>query len=273
MAGMGLSSPTVLAAETGNTDWASRMTFERNVFVNCPFDDKYLPILRPILFCIVDLGLSPRISSESLNSGRPRVEKIIDLIRESKFGIHDLSRIQATKAGEFFRLNMPFELGIDVGSRVFGSGVLRDKRCLILETERYRYQAAISDLSNSDIAAHNDDPLGAMRAVRMWLSSEAKLKDPIGPSAIWARFTDFTAHLFQTLIAKGHSTQDIDALAVGELLRRMREWCSANPPTAPVAPRSGTKSKRVGQPKVARSRCAVKGRSWRSPATCSCPSL
>src|SRR3954454_3470513 len=71
------------------------MGFESNVFVNCPFDDEYIPLLRPILFVILDLGLTPRIALEALDSGKPRVEKIITLIEKSKYGIHDLSRLRA----------------------------------------------------------------------------------------------------------------------------------------------------------------------------------
>ncbi len=32
------------------------MAFERNVFVNCPFDTQYVPLLRPLLFTIIYLG-------------------------------------------------------------------------------------------------------------------------------------------------------------------------------------------------------------------------
>ena len=74
------------------------MPFETDVFVNCPFDQDYLPLLRPILFTIFDLGFNPRIALESLDSGRPRMEKIISLIENSRFAIHDLSRIQAARA-------------------------------------------------------------------------------------------------------------------------------------------------------------------------------
>src|ERR1700674_4726096 len=98
------------------------MPFDTDVFVNCPFDREYLPLLRPILFTIIDLGFSPRIALESLDSGRPRIEKIITLVESSKFAIHDLSRIQARQAGEYYRLNMPFELGLDVGCRLFRPG-------------------------------------------------------------------------------------------------------------------------------------------------------
>lgn len=106
------------------------MGFERNVFINCPFDSEYLPLLRPLLFTVIDLGLTPRIALERLDSGAPRIQKIISLIRDSKFAIHDLSRLEAKAAGEYFRLNMPFELGIDVGCRLFKRGRWSTKRCL-----------------------------------------------------------------------------------------------------------------------------------------------
>jgi hypothetical protein len=98
------------------------MAFDRNVFVNCPFDEAYLPLLRPILFVTLYLGLTPRIALENLDSGRPRIEKIIALIEQSKYAVHDLSRMQAERAGEYYRLNMPFELGLDLGpfQRVHG---------------------------------------------------------------------------------------------------------------------------------------------------------
>ena len=98
------------------------MAFNDNVFVNCPFDDEYLPLLRPLLFTVIDLGFTPRIALERLDSGRPRFQKIVALIKQSKYAIHDLSRIQSSKVGEFYRLNMPFELGLDVGCSLFKRG-------------------------------------------------------------------------------------------------------------------------------------------------------
>ena len=206
------------------------MAFETNVFINCPFDDAYLSLLRPILFCIIDLGLEPRIALERLNSGEPRVEKIIGLIRESKYGIHDLSRLVAGRKGEFSRLNMPFELGLDVGSRLFGNGPFAEKRCLILEAERYRYQAAISDLSNSDIAAHGNEPVRAFTEVRNWLVNEASLHAP-GPTAMWVRFNGFMADNYDQLKSRGYSDGDIENLPISELIPCMKAWVAANPST------------------------------------------
>jgi hypothetical protein len=123
------------------------MGFERNVFVNCPFDKRFQPLLRPLLFTIIYLGLQPRIALERTDSGESRLDKILELIRESKYSIHDLSRSEANAAGELYRLNMPFELGLDHGCRTFGQAKFRDKRALVLEAEPHRYKAAISDLS------------------------------------------------------------------------------------------------------------------------------
>src|SRR5688500_8833266 len=86
------------------------MPFATNVFVNCPFDSQYRPLLRALLFTILDLGFEPRLALERLNSGETRIVKILELIEDAKFGVHDLSRIQAEAVGEFYRLNMPFEL-------------------------------------------------------------------------------------------------------------------------------------------------------------------
>jgi len=86
--------------------------YESNVFVNCPFDEDYRPLMRPLLFTVICLGYTPRLASERSDSGENRVDKICDLVYESKYSIHDLSRLKSEEAGEFYRLNMPFELGL-----------------------------------------------------------------------------------------------------------------------------------------------------------------
>ena len=199
------------------------MAFDRNVFINCPFDDEYLPLLRPLLFCVLYLGFEPRIALERLDSGEARIEKIIALIVESKYAVHDISRLRADTAGEFYRLNMPFELGLDVGCRRFKGDHFAQKRCLILEAEHHRYKAALSDLSGFDIAVHDNEPFEVSTAVRNWLNSQAKLRAP-GPSQVWARFNEFMAANYDDLIARGFSKRDIERLPLNELITCMRDW-------------------------------------------------
>jgi hypothetical protein len=121
--------------------------FEKNVFINCPFDSKYYSLLRPLLFTIAYLGFDARIAIESSDSAQTRIEKICELVRTSKYSVHDLSRLKATEKGEFYRLNMGFELGVDYGSRRYGAKRLRNKRFLILEEGPYDYRRALSDIS------------------------------------------------------------------------------------------------------------------------------
>lgn len=145
-------------------------TLHKNVFINCPFDKEYAPILQGMLFCIIYLGFNPRLATERNHSGENRIDKIVELITECQLSIHDLSRCQAQYEGEHFRLNMPLELGIDYGCKSFGKG-MQKKSFLILEEQRYRYQAFISDLSGCDIESHNGDFQIAVRKVRNWLTS------------------------------------------------------------------------------------------------------
>ena len=204
------------------------MTFATNVFINCPFDEEYRELLRPMLFTIIFVGLTPRIALESLDSGQPRIEKILKLVRESRFGIHDLSRIQARTNDELYRLNMPLELGIDFGSRRFGADELQSKRFLILESKPYRYQAAISDLSGSDIEVHDDKPYQLINIIRDWLGTEAQV-ETVGTNEIWMSFNDFSDENRSRLLANGFSIQDVARLSIRELIRHMTDWVRAQP--------------------------------------------
>lgn len=198
--------------------------FEKGVFINCPFDKDYAALLRPICFTILHFGLEPRLASDRLDSAQPRIEKIVDLIRRSKYGIHDLSRIEAKKRGELFRLNMPFELGLDVGCRTYGVGDLKTKRCLVLEEKEYRYQRAISDLSGCDIRTHKGEPIEVVRCIRDWLVSELKPRKPIGATGLWKKFNDFTAADYEEAQTTGHSDLDIERRPISEMTTAMSEW-------------------------------------------------
>lgn len=201
------------------------MAFDQNVFVNCPFDNQYRKLLRPLLFTISYLGLTPRIALEAMDSGKVRIDRIVDLVRESKYAIHDLSRLQAEKAGEYARLNMPFELGLDLGARYFGQK-LSDKKCLVLEAQPYRYQAAISDLSGSDILHHNNEPARVVVAVRDWLNNVCNLNAP-GSQKIWTDFNIFMSDLTIDLQARGFSKKDVNNLQVSELVQHIIGWVAA----------------------------------------------
>ena len=198
-------------------------SFGKSVFINCPFDKDYEPILQAILFCVVYLGFEPRIATESNDSGSVRLNKICEIIENSKYSIHDLSRCQAKKKGEHFRLNMPFELGVDYGCRRYFGQEREGKRLLILEEKMYRYQAAISDLSGCDIQAHAGDFQNAVRKVRNWLVSEAQINAD-GAGRILGAYADFQEWYYENQLAAGFSEEDIQDYPTSELLVAMNSW-------------------------------------------------
>lgn len=203
--------------------------FESCVFINCPLDEDYEPILQAVLFCVVYLGFSPRISTERNDSAENRLDKIRGLIEASKYSIHDLSRCQAREEGEHFRLNMPFELGIDYGCRqYFGKG-RENKKFLILEEKKYRYLAAISDLSGCDIKAHGGKFEKAVRAVRNWIRSETGMLAD-GASRILGAYVDFQEWHYEQQLELGFSEEDIQDYPTRELLEAMTIWKAEGKP-------------------------------------------
>lgn len=203
-----------------------RHAFDRSVFINCPFDRDYLPLLRPLLFTVIYLQFDPHIASERSDSGERRIDKISALIQGCKYSIHDLSRLRASTAGELARMNMPFELGIEYGCRLFGSERLRSKKCLVLEKDQHEYQKAISDLSGIDIKSHNNEPSAIVRAVRDWFVETVGMRDVSSATKIWYRFAGFTSAFYDARVAEGFSDEDLNMMPVPEYIDFIRRWVS-----------------------------------------------
>ncbi|HUF12994.1 MAG TPA: hypothetical protein VMN78_07845 [Longimicrobiales bacterium] len=62
-----------------------------DVFINCPFDDDYRPIMQAVVFAVHDCGFVARSALETSDGSQVRIDKIYDLIRDCRFGIHDIS--------------------------------------------------------------------------------------------------------------------------------------------------------------------------------------
>lgn len=201
-----------------------RSDFAKNVFINCPFDQKYVALLRPLLFTVTYLGFNPRIATERSDSSENRVDKIIELIRDSQFSIHDISRLQATSRGEFSRFNLPFELGLSHGSRIYGPRTNGAKRCLILEKDPYAFQRALSDLSGADIKSHGNEPQKVVRSVRDWFVETAGLRGIAAPTKIWYRFNDFTSAFYDARKLDGFSRADLNIMPIPEYIDFIRDW-------------------------------------------------
>lgn len=203
--------------------------FESSVFINCPFDEAFAPLLQAMAFCVTDLGFYPRIAPENADNAANRLDRVIDLVRGSKYGIHDLSRCKSTSIGEYARLNMPFELGMDHACARFGSAPLTDKTILILEESRFDYQKGLSDISGWDIQAHEGDYIKLVRIVSGWLIRQANAR-PIGATKIQRNYIVFQEWYWERETARGASDDDIRAYPTIQMMTAMREWVEAGRP-------------------------------------------
>jgi hypothetical protein len=204
--------------------------FEQSVFINCPFDEEFAPLLQAIAFCLTDMGFFPRLAPENADNAANRLDRIVELIRSSKFGIHDLSRCKSTSVGEYARLNMPFELGLDHACARFGDGQMAGKTILILEESRYDYQKGLSDISGWDIHAHDGDFIKIVRIVSSWLIRQAGA-DPVGPAKIQGNYLTFQEWYWEREKARGASDEDIKTYPTVQVVAAMREWVEAGRPT------------------------------------------
>lgn len=206
------------------SDWP----YDRSVFVNCPFDRRYLPMLRAIMFAIHDCGFFARSALEVQDSSDLRFQKIVRIIRGSQYAIHDISRVQLDRATRLPRFNMPLELGLFLGAKEFGDVGQRTKRSLVLDRSPYRYQKFCSDIAGQDIEAHSDKPSRAIELVRNWLNGPAATQGSRIPSGavIAARYGQFMRELpewceRQNLV--------VSQLTYGDNYLLISDWLKTNP--------------------------------------------
>ena len=145
------------------------MGYDESVFVNCPFDTRYRPFLRALVFTVHDCGFVARSALDTDDSSDVRIAKVYRLIEECRYGIHDICRTERDGSTRLPRFNMPLELGIYLGAKKYGSSPHDGKRCLILDRQPYRYQKFCSDIAGQDIKSHDNRVRTLVSVVRNWL--------------------------------------------------------------------------------------------------------
>jgi hypothetical protein len=166
-----------------------------SVFINCPFDLAYRPMLRALMFAVYDSGFLVRSALEEDDAGEVRYSKIIRIIRECRYGIHDISRVELDRKTRLPRFNMPLELGLFLGAKGFGDNQHAVKSCLVLDSEPFRYRTFCSDIAGQEVRPHHNSHRKAIAAVRDWLGNYVSrgVMIPSG-SVIARRFERFERH-------------------------------------------------------------------------------
>lgn len=218
-----------------------------SVFINCPFTADFRPLHEAIVFTVLACCFRPRSALEAGDSGDIRLDKIVRLIKESEYSLHDLSAVGLDVDTGLPRFNMPFELGIAVGlkkaTRSYSSHCL-----LVLEDEKYTYQKCLSDIAGQDLQAHGRDCARLIPIVRNWLRTESRRTDIPGGARISAEFS-----LFQSDLPRICADADLDreALPFVDLLSMVQTWLheigstSTARPTHPSSGESRTSVRRT----------------------------
>ena len=167
--------------------------FEQSVFINCPFDPDYEALLHAIVLTTVSLGFVPRCALESGDADY-RFPHILELLINSKYSIHDLSRFTGEGAANLARMNIPLELGVAIGLKLSR----KKHRWTVMvpsppvdakaDPTGYEYQRYISDLSGKDPLRHEQTPQSVIREVYSWLKTldEVVNPQPDGPAIVAA---------------------------------------------------------------------------------------
>ncbi|WP_134091910.1 hypothetical protein [Olivibacter sp. XZL3] len=167
--------------------------YSNNVFINCPFDPAYHQMFEAIVFAIHDCGFIPRCAREEEDGGDLRFNKLIRIIDDCRYGIHDISKADLDANTQLARFNMPLELGLFIGAQRYAANTHhnKEKKVLVMDAEAYRYQQFISDLAGTDISSHQNSPNIAITKVRDFLFNNSRRKTIASGEFISQRF-----HLF-----------------------------------------------------------------------------
>lgn len=132
-----------------------------SVFLNIPYDSAFENIYLAYIAGLSAFGLIPRATLEIPTSQR-RLDRILKLIQQCAYSIHDLSRVQVdAKAPRVPRFNMPFELGLAVAQ----SAGNRRQTWYVCETVPYRINKSLSDLNGTDVRIHDGTVRGVFGAL------------------------------------------------------------------------------------------------------------
>ena len=173
------------------------MNSERQVFLNCPYDEGYRPLMWAPVFAVYDCGFTPRAALALPNAAQSRLSRILSLVRECPNSIHDLIYVNKT------RFNMPFELGLAFGLAATDAS----RRVCVLTTDVKRLEKNCSDLKGIDPHVYGGDALSLVVEASKWLKSFHASECYPTATQIGARFQKFWSELPAFAQRKGFAVE------------------------------------------------------------------
>lgn len=137
------------------------------VFLNYPFDDGFRGLADAMSFAVIAGGLLPLCAFDLTAPDRPRLEMLVDAIRNCQYSAHDLSRSHGEGPNNLARMNMPIEMGMALFHALHAQR--REHRCLFLVSTPHDYKNFASDIAGLDPRVHNGDEGRILIDVYEWL--------------------------------------------------------------------------------------------------------
>jgi hypothetical protein len=193
------------------------------VFLNYPFDDQFTDLEYALHFPVVAAGLLPVCAKNLTVPDRPRLEMLVDAIRNCRYSAHEFSRATGEGPANFARMNVPIEMGMALFHAL--DTQRRDHRCAFFVPTPHDYPLFASDLAGLDPQCYDNDPRRLVSGVYEWL---CRVVDPGGfnsvPTAsVIRKYDDFCARLQDVRGSGNDSTTTHDEAQ--ELMYQMCSEC------------------------------------------------
>lgn len=107
---------------------------------------------------------------------------------------------------------MPFELGLAMGTRAFGTKARRGHKIKILVAEPYKMPAYLSDLAGNDPDAHENKKEKAISIVRDFLHQYPNGILLPGPAKICSWFSEFQSKRSDLAVQYHHKPDEVGGL-------------------------------------------------------------
>ncbi len=190
------------------TNLGAYSTFQ--VFLNYPFDESFASLADAMAFAVVAAGLLPVCAYDLTAPDRPRLEMLVEAIRNCHYSVHDLSRPHGDGEANFARMNMPIEMGMALFHALHSQR--REHRCLFFVSTPNHYKAFASDLAGLDPRVHNNEESRLLTDTYEWLRAvvPAALFNSQATVNVIDKFNEFTTMAAQVRGSGngGHASHD-----------------------------------------------------------------
>ncbi len=143
-------------------------SYQKNqVFLNYPFDESFGEFEYSLHFPVIAAGLIPVCAKGISTPDIPRLEMILNAIKNCHYSAHDFSRLIGEGEKNFARMNMPLEMGMAI-YHAFETQ-RQNHRCAFFVPTQHDYSHAVSDLSGFDPHCYNNDSEELIKTMYDWL--------------------------------------------------------------------------------------------------------